>query len=62
MAIPAARVAGTAIFLIATFDRTGEERHYVDGPEITTVLDDGPGRLFSLIEKEKSRAIASAAA
>ena len=62
MAIPAARVAGTAIFLTATFDRTGEERHYADGPEISPVLDEGPGPLFSLIEKEKSRAIVSAAA
>jgi hypothetical protein len=62
MAIPAARVAGTTIFLTATFDRTAEEGHFFDGPEISPILDDGPGRLFSLIEKEKSRAIVSAAA
>ena len=61
MAIPAARVAGTAIFLTATFDRTGEQGFF-DGPQISPIVGDGPSRLFSMIEKEKSRAIVSAAA
>ncbi len=62
MAFPAARVAGTSIFLIATFDGPADEPHLVDGPEISPIRDVGPGRLFGLIKKEKSRATVSAAA
>lgn len=62
MAFPAARVAGTSIFLTATFDGPAAEPHLIDGPEISPVLDDGPARLLGLIATKKSRGVAAAAA
>ena len=64
MGLAAARVAGTSIFLVATFDRAGiDDIRFLDEPTLVPRLDDGAAGLFNLIREEKSRVgIAAAAA